>query len=96
MTVEIKTIRVICEIDGVCDSEREVDVRLIDENRGWATTQVICKFRTGNKRHSQLPVVWKRSDGKWYVQQHTVIHNKNCRVIGWKDSPEQTNSGWTS
>lgn len=86
-----------CRISGIEDSTRQVRATIIeDQGKAFIHASVVCKFRTGTKLHtSHMPLAWKEKDGTYYIDQNEHVMGKRCRIIGWKDSADQTNSGWT-
>ena len=86
-----------CRINGIPNSTRQVQAMLMeDQGKAFLRAPVVCKFRTGTKLHTDpMPMAWKEKDGTYRLDLDAHIMGKRCRVIGWKDSADQTNSGWT-
>jgi hypothetical protein len=102
--------------DTTTDLERTVEVTLNGETRTiqiarftpahcwFAKTPVICKFRTGTKRHTvQNPQVfeWAKQSQKPFGMKQDYffgtesIHNRRATVIAWAEQLPG-NSGWTN
>lgn len=92
---------VVCEICGVPNSRREVEAGVPDaaysDGRIWIRPAVVVKFASGKKLHTSTEIAFpsKQESGVYQIAATTVLRNKRGRVVGWKDAPEQTNSGWT-
>ncbi len=92
-----KRITIEVTIAGDPSTLRTVEASVMDDQPEKAfllNVWLVNKFRTGTKLHTSGALAWRRPNG-WEVSRHNVIHNHQCRVMGWKDQPGQTNSGWT-
>ena len=61
-------------------------------------SQVIMRFRTGNKNHLGGVTAWLQLDGTVQCNEYNTVHNRHARIVGWADQLDAMwthNSGWT-